>query len=98
VLVQLLGDSWNDGADTPFADLVAPKAGVVPTGGRCPVPCAPEAVAGVRSPSMAGARQQALVRLVATAFLDARLRDDPGARCVLKRGLRALDDVIVRGR
>ncbi len=98
VLVQSLGDAWNDRTDSPFASLVARRAGVVPTPDRCPVPCEPAAVASVRSPSMAGKRQQDLVRLVATAFFDARLRGDADARCVLDRGLGTLDDVDVRGR
>lgn len=98
ILVQALGDAWNDRTDEPFRDLVAPRAGVVATADRCPVPCAPEAVASAPPRSMAGARQQALVRLVATAFFDARLRDDANARCVLERGLRAIDDLTVRGR
>ncbi len=98
VLVGLLGASWNDPTDEPFHDLVASRAGVVVKAGRCAVPCAPDAVASVPPRSMAGARQQALLKLVATAFFDARLRDDPGARCVLARGLRTIDDLGVRGR
>lgn len=97
-LTTLLGTAWDDPSDEPFRALVAPRAGVVAPPGRCPVPCAPEAVASVPPSSMPGARQQELLRIVATAFFDARLRDNDMARCVLARGLRAIDDVTVRGR
>jgi len=81
-----------------LADLAVPGAGVALRPGRCPETCAPARVAEASGPVMDGARQQELTRLLAAVFFDAWLRDDAGAKCAAKRGLRgAFDDVTVRG-
>jgi predicted dienelactone hydrolase len=98
LLIDALEGTWTEGG-TPYADLATPGSGVAADAPRCPVPCAPDRIAAAPVASMAGDRQQMIVRAVATAFFDAWLRDDESARCALRKGVDATwPDVRVRSR
>jgi hypothetical protein len=83
LLIDALGESWNDGSDRPFDVLATPGSGIVRSATNCPLPC----TASAPSHSLAAASQQAILRAAATAFLDAWLRRDRAARCVVRRGI-----------
>lgn len=80
-LLAGLGSALDDG--TAFQSIANPRAGVEVDQKRCPLPCTEEPV----DPSMSAARHHELTRLVATAFFDAYLKNDAGARCFIARGL-----------
>ncbi len=80
-LLAGLGSALDDG--TIFQSLGNARAGVDVDPGRCPLPCTEEPV----DPGMGAARHHELTRLVATAFFDAYLKNDAGARCFIARGL-----------
>ena len=93
LLISALGESWNDPSDRPFRILATPGSGIASDPMDCPIPCTGLAPAH----SMAGARQQAILLAATTAFLDARLRGDAAARCVVRRGIaEAYPDARVR--
>jgi predicted dienelactone hydrolase len=92
-LLAGLGDSLND--PNLFAGLGTKRDGVNAGGNRCPLPCGETPV----DPSMGAERQHELARIMMTAFFDAYLKDDAGARCALDKGIDAEQgDLDVRSR
>ena len=97
-LLQGLGNQLADPNDTAFNALATRGAGVSTDAGRCPLPCAPDAVAAAQ-PGMSAARQQEVARIAAAAFFDAWLADNRPARCFLWKTFAAENhDISVHGR
>ena len=92
-LLQGLGDSVNDGS--PFAALGGKREGIDAGPGRCPLPCTGTIV----DPGMDATRHHELTRIALTAFFDAHLKGDAGARCAIAKGIDAdQGDMTVRSR
>jgi dienelactone hydrolase len=71
----------RDPGNDPFAGLGGKEDGVDASPRRCPLPCQSK----LPGSAMAGRRQHELSRITYAAFFAGTLRDDPAARCFLRK-------------